>query len=143
MEKSAGIIIFNRGKEITYLLLKYQAGHWDFPKGHIESNESEIDAALRETKEETGISGVSLIEGFKEKLSYFFTQDGRKVYKEVVYFLAESKSTEVKLSFEHIGFEWLPFKEAMARITFNSSRKILESADMFLKKSINFGNFSK
>ena len=134
MEKSAGIIIFNRGKETAYLLLQYNAGHWDFPKGHIESNEAEIEAAVRETLEETGISGVKLSEGFKEKLGYFFTKDGSKIYKEVVCFLAESKSKEVKLSFEHIGFEWLPFREAMERVTFNSSRKILEKANIFLGK---------
>ncbi|GAI42981.1 unnamed protein product, partial [marine sediment metagenome] len=40
LEKSAGAVIFSRSdKKIEYLLLHYQAGHWDFPKGNIEKGE--------------------------------------------------------------------------------------------------------
>ena len=36
-EKSAGAILFVKEKEPRYLLLHYEAGHWDFPKGHVEA----------------------------------------------------------------------------------------------------------
>ena len=130
MEKSAGIIIFQGRK---YLLLQYEAGHWDFPKGHIEKGESESEAALREAKEETGISGITLIKGFKEKISYYYKDEGKLIRKEVVFFLAKTKNVEVRLSTEHTGFEWLPFSEALEKITFRNSKEMLKKAETFLE----------
>lgn len=133
MEKSAGLIIFRKeGSRIKYLLLHYDAGHWDFPKGHIEAGESETGAALRELKEETGISDAKVISSFREKISYYYRREGKTVYKEVIYLLAETKTEKVKLSFEHKGFEWLPFEEAVERVTFKNSKEVLKKADRFL-----------
>ncbi|MBI2142002.1 NUDIX domain-containing protein [Candidatus Woesearchaeota archaeon] len=138
MEKSAGLVIFHKGNGGTkYLLLHYDAGHWDFPKGHLEEGETDMDAALRELKEETGISGASIIDSFSEKLGYFYRRDGKVIRKEVVFFLAEAKTDEVKLSFEHIGFEWLQFDDALPRITFKNSRDILSKANTFLISNCN------
>lgn len=95
MEKSAGLIIFRKeGSSIKYLLLHYSAGHWDFPKGHVEQGETDMDAALRELKEETGISDAEVAGSFKEKLGYFYRRDGKAIRKEVVFFLAESKNRQ-------------------------------------------------
>jgi len=58
-EKSAGAVTFYKeGSNIEFLLLHYGKGHWGFPKGHIEANESEEQAMLRELEEETGINDV-------------------------------------------------------------------------------------
>ncbi len=133
MEKSAGLVIFHKGNSGTkYLLLHYDAGHWDFPKGHLEEGETDMDAALRELKEETGISGASIIDGFSEKLGYFYRREGKVVKKEVVFFLAEAKTDKVKLSLEHKGYEWLAYEEAVERVTFKNSREILGKAQKFL-----------
>ncbi len=133
MEKSAGIIICRKDAgELKFLLLHYKAGHWDFPKGHVEKGETDIQAAIRETKEETGISDVRIVEGFNEKISYFYRCDGKAVFKEVVFFLGETKTGEVKISFEHIGFEWLNYDDAMPRLTFKNSREMLVKAVKFL-----------
>ena len=70
MEHSCGAIVFVRHKEREYLLLHYGMGHWGFVKGHVEDNETEKETALRELKEETGLSKVEFIEGFKEKTHY-------------------------------------------------------------------------
>ena len=72
LERSAGAVIFReeRGKSY-YLLLHYQSGHWDFPKGHIDKGEKPVDTARRETAEETGLVDIKLIEGFKEIIKYF------------------------------------------------------------------------
>ena len=56
-EKSCGCIIIDNGK---VLLVKQTAGHWGFPKGHVETNETEIETAIRETKEETNLSTISV-----------------------------------------------------------------------------------
>ena len=59
-EKSCGAIIYNNNKEV--LIVKHNAGHWDFPKGHMEYQEDEFQTAIREVKEETNLD----VELFKE-----------------------------------------------------------------------------
>lgn len=133
-EKSAGIVIFYMGrKEPLFLLLHYPQGHFDFPKGHIEKGEDPLTTALRETEEETGLKSLRIIEGFEEKIHYFYKFKETLHYKEVVYFLAESNTKEVKLSYEHKGFKWLPYKKALKTITFDNSKNILKKAFRFLK----------
>ncbi len=72
-ETSAGAVIFRKEDNQTlYLLLHYEAGHWDLPKGHIEANETEIETAKREVEEETGLQDIEIIDGFKEWIKYSF-----------------------------------------------------------------------
>ena len=72
-ERSAGaVIFFTHGATKEYLILRYQAGHWDFPKGHIEKGEDEFDTVRREVREETGLGDIVLIPGFEEHTSYFY-----------------------------------------------------------------------
>ena len=63
MEKSCGAVVFKKQKDgIRYLLLHYDAGHWDFPKGNQEKNEKEEQTAAREIKEETGIEDIEFVD---------------------------------------------------------------------------------
>ena len=134
-EKSCGAIVFKRQKDgIKYLLLHYGAGHWDFPKGRQEKNENEEQAAMREIKEETGIEDVNLIDGFRETINYFYKLGEETVFKEVIFFLAQSATDNVKLSFEHIGYAWLSYENAYKKLTFNNAKELLEKADKFLHK---------
>ena len=135
-EKSCGAVIFTKHKDsIKYLLLHYEAGHWDFPKGHMEKNEKEEQTAAREIKEETGIEDVEFIDNFRETVKYFYKKGDETVYKEVIFFLAQSATEHVELSNEHIGYAWVSFKHAMKKLTFNNSKELLEKADKFLKKN--------
>ena len=60
-EKSAGIVLFrNISNKNEFLLLNYPQGHWDLIKGKVEQNETPHETAIRETKEETGISKLNL-----------------------------------------------------------------------------------
>lgn len=140
--KSCGLIVFfqNDNAKIEYLLLNYVAGHWDFPKGHIESGESEEETALRELTEETGLSkkDVSIWPGFNEEIEYFYKSGRELQHKKVSFYLAESKSKEVKLSDEHVGFEWLTFKKALERLTYKTTKDVLRKANHFLKKEIRY-----
>ncbi len=131
-EKSCGAVIFISSPDVKYLLLQYTEEHWDYPKGHMEQGETEEATALRELKEETGIYHVSLIPGFKENIRYFYTKNKEKISKEVVFFLMESHTTNVLLSNEHIGFEWLPYEEALERLTFKNAKDVLKKAHRFL-----------
>ena len=135
LEKSAGTIIFRKDKEVLYyLLLHYQAGHWDFPKGNIEKGEQITETVRRETKEETGIGDIEFIQGFKEKINYFYQRKGKKIYKTVVFFLSRTKTKKVKLSFEHQDFEWLPYKESLEKLTFKNAKEVLGKANVLILK---------
>lgn len=135
-EKSCGAIVFKKQKDgIKYLLLHYGAGHWDFPKGRQEKNETEEQAALREIKEETGIEDVEFADGFREAISYFYKQGGETMFKEVIFFLAQSAADEVKLSSEHIGYAWLGYENAYKKLTFNNAKELLRKANQFLYKT--------
>jgi len=131
-EFSAGAVIFRRDTTRQYLLLHYEAGHWDFPKGNVERGETVETAARREVNEETGIRDIIFIPGFKQKVKYFYKRGGKTIYKEVIYLLAETKTKDVKLSSEHIAFDWLDSKAAFERITFRSSKEVLQKAETYL-----------
>lgn len=148
MEKSAGVVIFHRDKktgDIEYLLLHYPKlvrkeertgkkipGHWDFPKGHMEKEETELETASRETAEETGITQLTFLPEFRETIRYFFMREGKKILKEVIFFLAQTQETAVQLSHEHLGFAWLSFDQALTKITYKNAKTILNKAQAFL-----------
>ena len=133
VERSAGAIVFRRASgKIYYLLLHYEEGHWDFPKGHVEKGEKTEQTVRREIEEETGIQTIRLIPEFKETIRYFFFSGKRRILKFVVYLLAQTSQKKVMLSHEHTNSLWLPASEAVPRITFATSRKVLEKADRFL-----------
>jgi bis(5'-nucleosidyl)-tetraphosphatase len=134
-EKSCGAVVFRKNSGVEYLLLRYGADHWDFVKGNVEPNESEKDTVIRELREETGIVEGRFIEDFREKINYFYKRGGKTIYKEVVFFLIQTRDTEVKLSYEHTGYEWLSYQEAIQRLTFGTARKVLEKAHGFLKSA--------
>ena len=133
-ERSAGFICFRRRSDIPgdieYLLLDY-GRHWEYAKGHVNRGESDLDAAVRELREEAGISDVRVVEGFRHELVYFF-RDRRKglIRKTVVFFLGETGAGDgdVVLSEEHIAFAFLPFEEAVKRVTFAGARQVLRAA---------------
>ncbi len=135
-ERSAGIIIFlEKSKEILFLLLHYPTGHWDFVKGKTESGETEYETALREAKEETGISDLKFIEGYKEKISYNFQYEGELIYKEVVFFLAKTETEEIKISHEHLDYSWLNYKNALKKTTYQNAKNVLTKANDLLQKT--------
>ena len=126
MERSCGIVLFHENK---VLLLKYKGGgHWDFPKGHIENNESETETALRELKEETGISEVTLFSDFREIIEYSFRKGRSTIKKQVIYFLGETEETNITLSHEHTNFLWVTSDNALHTITYQKSKSILNKA---------------
>jgi 8-oxo-dGTP pyrophosphatase MutT (NUDIX family) len=134
-ERSAGAVVFyseGDGSRPEFLLLNYTAGHWDFPKGNIEHGEHEKQAASREIREETGIDDVEFIDGFRMKIDYKYRHGKRLVHKEVVLFLARTKTKHVVISHEHIGFAWKDYENAMSRLTYRNARNILLAANDFL-----------
>ena len=131
LEKSCGALIFRLdGAKRLYLLLHYAGGHWDFPKGHVEKGESEEQTARREIHEETGLTSLEFLPGFREEISYSFRHNtGEEAQKQVAFFLASTSEKLVHLSDEHIGFAWLPFAAAKKKATYENARMLLDKAE--------------
>jgi bis(5'-nucleosidyl)-tetraphosphatase len=135
VEKSAGAVIFRKEKDtIKYLLLHYELGHWDLAKGHIEKGEDEIATIKREVEEETGLKDIKFIRGFREAIKYYFRVEGKTILKFVTFYLAETKTKEIKISEEHQGFLWLSYKEALRQLTFKNAKDVLKKANDFLAR---------
>ncbi|PIV31874.1 hypothetical protein COS33_00915 [Candidatus Wolfebacteria bacterium CG02_land_8_20_14_3_00_37_12] len=153
-EISAGIIIYRKTKEgVKFLLLYHGGGYWNFPKGKIEAEprtetdslvrgkEKSFDAALRETREETGLSKIDLKlnKNFKTYEKFVFWR-GRgalkvKVFKIVIFYLAETKKSWIKISYEHDGYAWFTYKEAINILKHKDSQRVLMQANEFLNKT--------
>ena len=131
-EVSSGIILFNDIEDRKFLLLNYPSKHWDFVKGKMEAGETPHETALRETKEETGISDVKFLEGFKEEIEYFFYADKQEIHKKVIFFLGETKTLDIILSHEHLDFVWLDYDNALKKITYDNAKKLLRKSKEFL-----------
>jgi 8-oxo-dGTP pyrophosphatase MutT (NUDIX family) len=136
-ETSAGIVLFRKeGSKILFLLLHYPSGHWDFVKGKMEKGESIHQTAIRETEEETGITDITFLENFEEWIEYDFQYQGELVHKKVVFFLAETKTENVKISHEHVDFTWMDYTTSMEKTTFDNAKTVLTKAQMLLSKTL-------
>ncbi len=131
METSCGFILINYD---SVLLLQYPQGHWSFPKGHVEELDTDFfSTAQRELLEETGISEVSLIDGWDSRTEYTFSLKGVPTSKQVFWYLAETNQLNVKLSHEHTNYMWLSFDEAIQQVTFDQEVDLLNSAKEYLQ----------
>ncbi|TXH01265.1 MAG: NUDIX domain-containing protein [Candidatus Moraniibacteriota bacterium] len=144
-EVSVGAILFRVGAQgREYLLLEYPSGHFDFAKGHVEAGEKESMTLKRETKEETGIEPLEILD-HRMTIRYFYIAKGNEAQKrkeagrglwifKLVHFypaLAASEA-EVKLSHEHTGFVWLPYREAVAKATFDNAKNLIVETEKTL-----------
>jgi len=135
-EKSCGAVIFRVENGTEYLLLHYEAGHWDFVKGHVEKGESEEETVKREILEETGLKGNTFLSDFRERIDYFYRRRGRTVSKEVIFYLVKNTGEEqVKISGEHIGYDWLPCRDALDRLTYKNAKETLRKAEEHLQRA--------
>ena len=133
-EHSAGIGIYKKSKNKTkFLFLIKDNGRIDLPKGHIENKESEVEAALRETKEETGLTGE--IERFaKKEINYFFFNGKEKIFKKLTMFLGRIKKGKIKISEEHASYKWMTADEAIKKVKFKNEKELIEYAEDYVKK---------
>lgn len=133
-EISAGVVLYcMRNSRRLYLVLQYAAGHWDLAKGKREPGESDVQAALREVREETGISDVALREGFVRRIEYEFVDgDGATVRKTVTFFLGETRARDVTLSDEHLDYAWHEYGDAVRAVTYPAAAGVLGAADAWL-----------
>ncbi len=141
-EISSGIIIYKREKDrdgkidTKYLLLYHGRGYWNFPKGKLEKGELSYQAAFREVVEETGIPSraLRLEKNFKVTDKYIYQWEGQKIFKIVIFFLAEATKPEIKLSWEHEGYGWFLHNDAQKLLKHKNSKNMLKKAHEYLRR---------
>jgi 8-oxo-dGTP pyrophosphatase MutT (NUDIX family) len=147
LETSVGGVVYSRlNDRIVFLLLHYPHGHWDFPKGHIEEGETELQTLRREVQEETGITGLEVDDAYKEIIRFWYIAKGEErkkrlqskqgiiIFKKVLYYLCYSKTLDVKFSEEHQDIGWFSFDVALKKVTFDNSKHLLRAAHDRLKE---------
>lgn len=120
-EKSCGAIIIDGDK---ILVIQQAEGHWGFPKGHVENDETEVQTAIREIKEETNLD-VEINENYRY-VEHYSPKEG--VEKDVIYFIAKKIGGEIKLQEEEVkNICWLSYEDALERLTYDNSKELLQN----------------
>ncbi len=135
-EISAGFVVFRRTDEGPKFLLLYHGGrYWNFPKGKIEAEEKSLEAAIRETGEETGLKATDLRlkKKFKAYERFTFYRNRKRIFKIVIFYLAETRRRQIRVSSEHEGFGWFLYKDAQVLLkSYKDSETVLRQAHRFL-----------
>jgi len=132
-EKSCGVIVYLDKPDTRYLVVKSKTNdYWGFPKGHIEENETEIDAAIREVKEETGLE-VLIHEDSKTSMEYMISE--RTIRKEVVLFLGTPLSTHITIQESEIAiYKWATFTDTLNLFKYENQKQSLKQAHKFINQ---------
>lgn len=129
-EKSCGAVVYKRDNNQIYILIeKMRLGHYSIPKGHVENNETEVETAIREIKEETNLE-VLLDCNFREVVSY---SPYEGCVKDVVFFVALAKTFDlINQEIEVSRLYWLKPEEALNKLTYESDKNIVKKALKYL-----------
>lgn len=133
-EKSCGALVYRNGKEkLQLLIIRHKmGGHWSFPKGHVEKNETELETALREVKEETGLT-IQVLERFRQQVNY---SPRPGISKDVVYFLGFAKDSHTVRQEEEISeLRWVDLDKSHEFLTYENDRLLLASAKRYLREN--------
>ncbi|MBS3061982.1 MAG: NUDIX domain-containing protein [Candidatus Diapherotrites archaeon] len=112
---------------------------WELLKGGIEPNESEENALRREIFEESGLKKIEIIKHLDTNMVYW--DRNRKIQNELSVFLVKTDEEE-SVSFsnnivkEHDGFEWLSGSEAIRKLKFSDTKRLISFAQDELKKTL-------
>ncbi len=127
-EKSCGAIVIDNDK---VLVVKHNAGHISFPKGHVEEGETERETAIREVKEETGID-IEVDTNYRYTTSYC-PKEG--VMKDVIFFLGKVIGGEPKPQEKEVSeVKFIPFDEAENSFTHEDTKEIFRQVLKDIKK---------
>lgn len=134
-EISSGAVVYEIFDDsVKFLIVKHKLGHFSFPKGHIEDRESEIDAAVREVSEETGIL-INIDLNFKRVNTYC---PSKNIVKDVIYFVGNKVSGYIKAQETEISnVFWFDYTQARDILTYESDKKILDDAYKYIINKFN------
>lgn len=132
-EKSCGAIVFylKDDKEQILLIKHSNSGHWSFPKGHVEAGETEVETAMREIFEETGVK-ADIDTRFREVVTYSPKKD---VIKDVIYFFATTEDyNTVKQESEVSEIMWSDISKAIKCVSYKNDKALVTKAIRFYKQ---------
>jgi len=118
-----------RGDQMIVIVPARKGGHRErlaLPKGHPDGDETELEAAVREVREETGVEAEP-IEKLGE-IEYTYERRGRTVEKRVVFYLLEYRSGELAHDHEIEAVHWMPLREAVHSLTHVGERAMVRRA---------------
>jgi 8-oxo-dGTP pyrophosphatase MutT (NUDIX family) len=128
-QRSAGGVVVRGGHDGgEVLLINVSGGRWQLPKGRLEAGETAEQAAVREVAEETGVRGT--VRAPLPAIEYWFSRSDRRIHKRVDYFLLDylGGSTDDYDPHEVDGAAWMPWDEALGRLTFDNERRVVAAA---------------
>jgi 8-oxo-dGTP pyrophosphatase MutT (NUDIX family) len=112
---------------IKVLLVQHGRWHWGFPKWHKEGDESDLETALREFTEETGIKEIEIVDGVSFSNQYRFSEDWKRYDKTVVYFPWFIKNFEVTIQeWEIRGYKFVDLKGLLSLGFPENARKMID-----------------
>ena len=134
-EKSCGAVVYKYDKEQLMILVeKMKAGHYSMPKGHVENDETEVQTATREIKEETNLD-VEIDTDFRKVIT-FSPYEG--CVKDVVFFVAQLCGGDlINQECEVSQLMWLAPQQAVDIITHDSDRDVLTAAIEYIESKAN------
>lgn len=137
IERSAGgVVVRTIGGEPHVLVIRDPYQNWGLPKGHLENGEKPGDAAMREVREETGLTDLSLGQELAS-IDWYFRAGGKLIHKFCAFYLMTSESGDPKPEAAEGITEcvWLPLPEAAARISYDNARDVVNAAREVLEGS--------
>lgn len=138
-DESYGVIVIRKDSDfLRFLLLHQTKGHWSFPKGHKEGDESDEETIRRELKEETGITQCDLRMDNVFEESYSFTEDDVLVHKNNHYYLGYvDEGVEVTIQPEEVSeYTFATYDEALGIFTHQEPKKVLEEVKNYLESHV-------
>lgn len=135
-EESFGTIPLKKENNIwyTYLIKNKSDNHWGFPKGHANLSETQIEAALRELKEETNLKFIKFLSEKPLIEQYTFLRDSKNTAKKVYYYLTLVEGEAIISSDEIIEGRWLEISQAKDLITYTASKEIANLVEIILQR---------
>jgi bis(5'-nucleosidyl)-tetraphosphatase len=134
-EYSAGGVVYKRAKGKTLWLIMQPEGtqRWQLPKGKIKNSDKAEPTALREVEEEGGVKAKIVAD--LGKITYFFSEEGERVAKQVRFFLMEfSGGSPDNHDHEVEKAEFLGYEKALKNLSFDNEKEILEKAKKTLEE---------
>lgn len=133
-EQGAGAVILNSKNEVL-LIFKKWTKNWEFPQGKIEPGETPLNAAKREVVEETGLTKLRFLDGFRTRIYYQFIREEYFVRKNVQLFLARATGTVSLTSDEHLEYTWVPIKRAHDYFRHDNHKRVLREVEKWLEEN--------